>query len=378
MKNILLALSVLMVALGTCIAQNGDGFALHVGKQRIVIESGPASAQEAGKIFIVSAKPDGPSGKEAKPYGLRLAGTGKSPLSQPCIELIDARTKQTVRKISAGELFGKESAGWKSVPSQTVTGEGKTVSAFAFTADHQQFTFTRTLQSVSDEHLPEGKGVSMTFAVTSEKPMEMSMRLSAACDGASGAEGHSWFVGDSLNGEAGQAMVVMTAGPASSVACQAPKRKGEPALLTIESKSAQLPASAKTELLTLTIAGTTVGAPAHTLKQARNIMGYFNTQAPKPELAAITSVDRPHTISGDTLTYTIEYHNIGTAPGKDVEINNPMPSGARYLEDSAEGDGGAVTVARSAQNDAVSIQWKSAAAIQPGEHRSVRFKVVIQ
>jgi uncharacterized repeat protein (TIGR01451 family) len=117
--------------------------------------------------------------------------------------------------------------------------------------------------------------------------------------------------------------------------------------------------------------------PAQAETQARNILEYARTGADKPELVAVTTVDRASTSPGDTVTYTMEYCNIGTAPGTGIEIRNAIPAGARYIEDTAAGDGSTIDVIRSYQRVAQSIEWKFQEPILPGQRRTVRFKVIV-
>lgn len=378
MKHMLFVLLICIISTGIGAAQNEGGFPLHVGKQKIVMPTDLKSAQEGEKVFIVAGRNEPSSGKVTKSYGFQMNGKGKNSLTQPLIELIDASTKKVVRKISFGEFLGKESDGWKSLAKESSSSADKIVSAFAFTAGGQHFKFYREIQSVSDDHFPDGKGSTMAFSITGEKPAEMSMRFLGACDGAFGQEKKACFLGDSANEQASRLMIVMLANPAASITNDGKKRKGEPNRFVIESAPVSLAPGAKAVLLTLTISGTTVGEPVHAAKQAQNLIAYFNGQVPKPELVALTHVDRQNTKSGDTVTYSIDYHNIGAAAGKDVEINNPVPPGTNYLENSAGGDAGAVSVTRSGQDNTPSIQWKSAEPIMPGSHRSVRFRVIIQ
>ena len=100
-------------------------------------------------------------------------------------------------------------------------------------------------------------------------------------------------------------------------------------------------------------------------------------------MISVTTVNTTSAKPGDTLTYTIYSHNIGTAGAADIVINNPVPSGSSFVEGSATGQGTAITVSRGPasgqkQGKASAITWKYKSAFQPGDSRSVSFKVIAQ
>jgi uncharacterized repeat protein (TIGR01451 family) len=373
-------ISVIIVLLAVVMAnaQEAKDLALQYGDQRIVVPAKLKTAKEGDRISIVVGKENSSPGKNAKSYGILLSGRGKNLLSRPFIELRDVSANRLIREITLGELFGKESDEWEALPDESSENAEKIVSGYSFKALDQHFKFYRTIQIISDDHLPTGKGVMVTFAIAGEKSLAMNMRFLGECDGTFGSEGNSFFIGDSASEPASRAMMVLRATRAASIKSEGKQRKGEPNRFTIESVPVNLTPGEQTTMMSLTIAGTTVGQPAHTATQAHNLLIYLNAQSSRPDLVAVTSVDRQNTNPGDTVIYTIAYHNIGTAPGKDIEINNPIPAGTRYLENTAGGDGGVINLTRTGQDVVTAVKWKFEVPILPGDHRSVRFKVVIQ
>lgn len=54
-------------------------------------------------------------------------------------------------------------------------------------------------------------------------------------------------------------------------------------------------------------------------------------------------VEAKNTKSGDTLHYTLSYHNKGDAPALNIKINNPIPVGTAYVSGSAKGKDSQIT-----------------------------------
>ncbi len=377
MKNTAFALSLVVALTVAGYAGDGRGIVVQNEAQRLVVPVDLQTAKEGEWIFIAGGKEEASSKGAAKSYGM-LIRKGKNILSRPLVELRDASTKDVLRKITVGEFFGIESGEWKALPGESMSGEARMVRAFSFTSGGQHFKFYRTIESISDEHFPGGKGVMLSLSVAGEKPLQLVARFTADAQGVSESDKTSWYIGDSTIEEASRSLLVFQAKSAASVEFDKKGKKGEPVSFMIESSPVTLSPNAKTALLSIIVAGTTVGEPGHAAKQARNLVSYLNGEAAKPELVTLTSVDRNSIRSGDTLAYAIDYHNIGTTAGKDIEIHNPVPAGTQYLENTAEGSGGAVAFTRSPQNEVTAIGWKFDAPVMPGEHRSVKFKVVVR
>jgi len=371
-------LMIVFLMIGTVCAQTAKDFGVQYGEQRIVLPTTISTSKDGDRVSILVGRTNNPSIKNSKPYGIQFSGKVENVLSRPLIELRDASADRLIRKITVGDLLGKESDGWKAIPGETTVSTDKIVSCYSFHAPDQQCKFYRTVQIISDEHLPLGKGLLLSFAIAAEKPLAMSMRFLGECDGALAIEGNSFLLGDSAKEQSSRGMIIVHATGASSIKSESKEKKGEPTRFTIESAPIDVPTGKQTTLLSLSITGTTVGQSLQTAKQAHNIMLYNSSQTPNPDLVAITTVNRQNTNPGDTVVYTISYYNIGTAPGVDIEINNPVPVGTRYIENTAKDDGSVISFMRSGQNVVTAITWKFNAPINPGGQRLVRFSAVVQ
>lgn len=117
-------------------------------------------------------------------------------------------------------------------------------------------------------------------------------------------------------------------------------------------------------------------------------------QSIKRELAA-------EVVPGRDVIYTLSFENVGTNPGNDIVINNPIPEHTLYKAGTASGtdtrisfsvDGGqsfappeqlTVTEADGSTRVAkaseyTTIRWQYLKPLQPGNKSSVEFRVVLQ
>lgn len=131
------------------------------------------------------------------------------------------------------------------------------------------------------------------------------------------------------------------------------------------------------------IAGSTVSDSQKSLAQVTNIENTISTKTEKTEMAIFNEADKSNPLPGDTVTFTIFYHNIGTAPAKDISISNPIPEKMKYIENSAAGNNTEISITHKdvpppQQGDVESINWVIKRNILPGEQGSVSFKTIIQ
>lgn len=105
---------------------------------------------------------------------------------------------------------------------------------------------------------------------------------------------------------------------------------------------------------------------------------------------------------GTEVTYSVNYHNVGSKPVGDVVINNPVPVHMDYIADSATGenttisysiDGGKSwanalsklsvkgadgSVRPATAKDCTQIRWAINGKVAPGAKGSVSFRAVLQ
>jgi uncharacterized repeat protein (TIGR01451 family) len=153
--------------------------------------------------------------------------------------------------------------------------------------------------------------------------------------------------------------------------------------LTISGKTVDVAANRPTVVMTAIVAGTSVPASEHVQAQAKELLGFINSAAARPQLVLLQKVSLEKASPADTVAYLLSYHNIGTAPAGEVVISNPIPTGTVYLSGSAAGDQSDIQEERAAATApaigaVTKLTWKFRGAIAPGEGRSASFKVIVK
>lgn len=97
-------------------------------------------------------------------------------------------------------------------------------------------------------------------------------------------------------------------------------------------------------------------------------------------LVIIKAVDKAQAMPGDTLTYTINYENLGDEPISQVEVVDEVPAYTTYFSSSC----GALPTGFTNCNILApsvgirgTIKWTFTGVLQPGETGAVSYKVLI-
>jgi uncharacterized repeat protein (TIGR01451 family) len=98
----------------------------------------------------------------------------------------------------------------------------------------------------------------------------------------------------------------------------------------------------------------------------------------KPGLAVIKRVDASEAEPGDTLTYTIQYRNMGNVPIRAVSITDSLLPRLEYIPNSAQGPEGTVFTFGENKTGALELRYDLPGAIAPGTEGSVTFKVIVR
>ncbi len=98
----------------------------------------------------------------------------------------------------------------------------------------------------------------------------------------------------------------------------------------------------------------------------------------KPGLAVIKRVDASEAESGDILTYTINYRNMGNVPIRAVSITDSLLPRLEYIPNSAQGPAGTVFTFGENKAGALELRYDLPGAIAPGTEGSVTFKVIVR
>jgi uncharacterized repeat protein (TIGR01451 family) len=98
----------------------------------------------------------------------------------------------------------------------------------------------------------------------------------------------------------------------------------------------------------------------------------------KPGLAVIKRVDVAEAEPGDTLTYTIQYRNMGNTPIRAVSIVDSLLPRLEYVANSAQGPAGTVFTFGENKAGALELRYDLPDAIPPGAEGSVTFKAILR
>ena len=98
----------------------------------------------------------------------------------------------------------------------------------------------------------------------------------------------------------------------------------------------------------------------------------------KPGLAVIKRVDAAEAEPGDTLTYTIQYRNMGNTPIRAVSIVDSLLPRLEYVPNSAQGPAGTIFTFGENKAGALELRYDLPGAIAPGAEGSVTFKAIVR
>jgi uncharacterized repeat protein (TIGR01451 family) len=98
----------------------------------------------------------------------------------------------------------------------------------------------------------------------------------------------------------------------------------------------------------------------------------------KPGLAVIKRVDAAEAEPGDTLTYTIQYRNMGNTPIRAVSIIDSLLPRLEYVPNSAQGPAGTVFTFGENKAGALELRYDLPDPIAPGAEGSVTFKAIVR
>ena len=317
-------------------------------------------------------------GKKAEKnrFGFLFRSNAKSLGSTTILELTDAETRQSIKKISLEEYFGKETSGWKLVDQSSSSSASSIVSVFSIKQKDFEGTLTREMTVIQDRSLPAGKGIRVAFWLESKTLRTISATFHLAAEGLASSAGSLVIVASTEPAAQVNPMMTVSFSGAKQIQVEAPK-KGKAQSITITTNTVQLAAEAKSQLLSFSVAGTNAWYGESVRRQAQNLAAYFSTGKTSPNVVPVTIADKPHASPRDTMTYTIYCQNLGTSVATGAEVSNPIPQGTTYVAGSAAGANTSISFEKTGETIAA-IKWLFQDAIQAGEERSVTFKVVVR
>ena len=312
-----------------------------------------------------------------KRFGLLFSGERKEILSHPLIELYDANTQKRIGRISLQEYSGLESKDWRLLKDDCITNDTLLLTTFLFTINKQRVKFQKKIEIVPDMALPLGKSINVSFTFIPEKEMNIDMKLNLKSTGKVVMQNNLFAVIDTVVDKNDYSAIIIKADNGSIVSVQPKSKTRKQNDITISVKNNQIKTEHIKPILTLQIVGTTVEQLELVEQQVKNLFTYFTDNKTNPDIVATTISSKTATNPGDTVKYIIVYNNIGTAQAVGININNPIPIGTKYIEESAEGVGSFFSI-KLENNNISSLNWEFKDPIYPGERREVSYKLIIQ
>ena len=98
----------------------------------------------------------------------------------------------------------------------------------------------------------------------------------------------------------------------------------------------------------------------------------------KPGLAVVKRVDAEEAEPGDTLTYTIQYRNMGNVPIRAVTVIDSLMPRLEYVAGSAQGPANTIFTYGENKAGALELRWDLPGAIAPGAEGAVTFRAVVR
>ncbi|MBI2429814.1 MAG: DUF11 domain-containing protein [Ignavibacteriales bacterium] len=236
--------------------------------------------------------------------------------------------------------------------------------------------------SESDASMPLAKSINIVVKAKVSGSKNLSAVMTLYGDGFVRKVGTNGVATSKVEkGKAVYPLVVITGKAGTSVTTDAGEQKAPGKLVRLSSASPVSGTDAT--LLSFVVNGTTVKDYEKSVQQAVNIDKSVTEKKESTELAIFNTANNMNPFPGDTVTYTIQYHNIGNAFAQDVVISNPIPEGMIYVGGSAAGDNAEITldrkeVAAPQQGDVAAVRWTIKKRILPGEEGSVTMKAIVR
>ncbi|MDR3634117.1 MAG: DUF11 domain-containing protein, partial [Isosphaeraceae bacterium] len=98
----------------------------------------------------------------------------------------------------------------------------------------------------------------------------------------------------------------------------------------------------------------------------------------RPGLAVIKRVSAAEAEPGDTLTFVIQYRNMGNVPIRSVTVTDSLLPRLGYVVGSAQGPKGAVFTSGENRAGGTELRWELPGAIPPGGEGFVSFRALVR
>jgi uncharacterized repeat protein (TIGR01451 family) len=322
-----------------------------------------------GKIGFISVKP-AKNAKEDSSFGYWFSNNTNA--NAVFLEVKDGQ--KTVASVTAKDFSAKakmQSAG------------SKTSAVYTAGTGASSVTVTLDADVVPDPAMPLGKTILIEVKAKAAAGKNLSAVMSLYADGFVKKLGTNGISNSRVEkGKAAYPLVVLVGNSGTTVTTDNAEQKAAGKMVKISSAPV-ISTGENVVLLSFRTQTTSVTSYEKSLDQAANLEQAITAKKEKTELSLLNSASKATPFPGDTITYTITYHNIGTSAAQDIVISNPIPANTFYVDKSAQGDGAEVTVDRKKVNppqvgEVTSVSWKITKKVAPGEEGTVSLKAVVR
>ena len=126
------------------------------------------------------------------------------------------------------------------------------------------------------------------------------------------------------------------------------------------------------------VSGITEGASQAVMSWVPNVTVGVEPPPGRPGVAVIKRVSATEAEPGDTLTYVIQFRNMGNTPIREVTIIDSLVPRLGYVKGSAKGPTGTTFTADENKVGGVELKWVLPATLQPGVEGRVMFQAVVR
>ncbi|MFC2084623.1 hypothetical protein ACFLS9_06175 [Bacteroidota bacterium] len=369
MKKMYLVFLFLIIPYLYLIAQESGKFILKYPDYTVALKDNIGDLKDLDFIPFVLAS--NISKKNSDYFGLVYSSNNTTVLN-----IQDVANNISIIKVTLDELFGKESTEWNIIKNESSSSESKLVNAYQINTGNYNFKLYISIEKKVDLNLPKGNSILFDVSAESSSNLDLKVQFTSEVVGKTNITENTFSIETSDTLIAFRPQLIFKVFPESEIKIEESEN-----LLSINSSTSILPVNNKLSLFTIEFCGTSVGFQEYVSRQVSNVINYWKTQVGKPDFVAVTFVDNAIASPGDTVKYSIYYHNIGSGVGIDIIVNNLIPNGAAYIENSAEGESSLINITRKPilgnKEIASNIAWNYSEPIYPGEERRVSFKVRI-
>ncbi len=359
-----------MQLVGQPLTQAYPGYAVSVA-------GSPGSAPDAGFLPLIWGKLDTLNRQQRDSrFGILFRGATQDPAGSLVFTFIDAATGSSIHEMTMAQYRGEAGEGIRPLPQRSSSNDSTRIDAFMIEKAGRSFTAIRTVARHTDASMPTGSFLALSWTIESATAFDIRIVLNGRAEGIVTTRDNALHFSPAPAFSFFRPELVVVGDAGSQAAADAPTA-------TLTGPVVTVPAGQATPVFTLRVFGTAVTVTDFASQQADNIVALLNGAAASPAMVTRTMVSKATPAPGDTITYRILFHNVGTAPATGIVLTNPIGQGLTYVPGSATGRDADIAIGQSdpepPQAPVVQdITWTFTSNILPGDERWVSFKAIVQ